>query len=76
MFAVKGTYKDGMVFIREKIRTETPVNVIVTFLDDIKAPVEEKINLNKFSFKKSKKLLAGYDGALSDTIVEERRSAV
>ena len=76
MFAVKGTYKDGMVIIREKIKTEMPVNVIVTFLDDVKAPVEEKLDLNKFSFKKSKKLLAGYDGSLSDTIIEERRSAV
>ncbi len=76
MLAVKGIYKDGMVIIQEKIKTEKPVNVIVTFLEEVKAPVEEKLDLSKFSFKKAKKLLESYKGSLSEAIIEERRSAV
>lgn len=76
MLAVKGTYKNGKVFIKEKIRTEEPVDVIVTFLEDTKLPAAGKLDISKFSFKKARKLLAGYKGSLSDAIIEERRSAV
>ena len=76
MLAVKGVYKDGRVIFREKIKTEKPVNVIITFLEEVKAPVEEKLDMSKFSFKKARKLLESYKGSLSDAIIEERRSAV
>jgi hypothetical protein len=76
MLAVKGIYKDGMVTFREKIKTEKPVNVIITFLEEVKAPVEEKLDMSKFSFKKARKLLESYKGSLSEAIIEERRSAV
>jgi hypothetical protein len=74
MLSVKGKYKDGKVTIREKIKTEKPVDVIVTFLEEVKEPVE--LDINKFSFKKARKLLENYEGSLSKTIIEERRSAV
>ncbi len=76
MLSVKGTYKDGRVIIREEIKTEKPVDVIVTFLEEVKAPAAEKLDLDKFSFKKAKKLLESYKGSLSEAIIEERRSAV
>lgn len=76
MLAVKGTYKDGKVFIREEIKTEKPVNVIVTFLEEVKAPVTKKLDISKFSFNKARKVLEEYKGSLSDAIIEERRSAV
>ncbi len=76
MLAVKGTYKDGKVVIKEEVKTDKPVNVIVTFLEEVKAPVMKKVDISKFSFKKAKKLLVGYKGSLSDAIIEERRSAV
>jgi len=76
MLAVKGTYKNGKVLIREKVKTEKPVNVIVTFLEEIKTPALKKVDISRFSFKKAKKLLAGYKGSLSEAITEERRSAV
>ena len=76
MLAVKGTYKDGKVFLKEKIKTEEPVDVIVTFLEEVKSPAAGKIDIRKFSFNKAKKLLAGYKGSLSDAIIEERRRAV
>jgi len=33
----------------------------------------EYLDLNKFSFNKSRKLLESYKGSLSDAIIEERR---
>ncbi len=36
----------------------------------------EYLDLNKFSFRKSRKLLESYKGSLSDAIIDERRSAV
>lgn len=76
MLTVKGIYKDGKVFIREDVKTDKPVDVIVTFLEDIKVRGVKKLDINKFSFKKAKKLLSNYKGSLSDAIIEERRSAV
>jgi len=76
MLAVKGTYKDGKVLLKEKIKTKEPVDVIVTFLEEVKSPVAGKIDMSKFSFKKAKKLLSGYKGSLSAAITEERRSAI
>ncbi len=76
MLSVKGTYKDGRVIIQEGIKTEKPIRVIVTFLEEVKTPVEEKLDISKFSFKKAKKLLESYKGSLSDAIIEERRDAV
>lgn len=76
MLSVKGTYKDGKVIIREEIKTEKPVSVIVTFLEEVKTPAVKRLDINKFSFKKARKLLEGYKGSLSDAIIEERRSAV
>ncbi len=76
MLSVKGTYKDGKVIIQEEIKTEKPVNVIVTFLEEVKTPAVRILDINKFSFKKAMKLLESYKGSLSDAIIEERRSAV
>ena len=76
MLSVKGTYKDGKVIIREEIKTEKPVNVIVTFLEEVNTPAVRRLDINKFSFKKARKLLESYKGSLSDAIIEERRSAV
>lgn len=76
MLSVKGVYKDGMVFFREKIITEKPVNVIITFLEEVEAPVEKELDMSKFSFKKARTLLESYKGSLSDAIIEERRSAL
>ncbi|MEK6682517.1 MAG: hypothetical protein AABY79_11205 [Nitrospirota bacterium] len=76
MLAVKGVYKDGKVIIKEEIKTDKPVNVVVTFLDEVKAPEKKKVNINNFSFKIAEELLESYKGSLSDAIIEERRSAV
>jgi hypothetical protein len=36
----------------------------------------EYLDLNKFSFNKSRKLLESYKGSLSDAIIEERRGTL
>lgn len=76
MLSVKGIFKDGKVIIQEYVKTENEVNVIVTFLEDVKANVVRKLDIEKFSFKKSREMLRNYKGSLSDAIIEERRSAV
>lgn len=76
MLTVKGTYKNGKVFIKEKIKTDEPVDVIVTFLEETKLPAAGKLDISKFSFKKAKKLLASYKGSLSEAVIEERRRSV
>ena len=76
MLTVKGVYKDGKVIIKEEIKTDKPLNVMVTFLEEVKAPGKKKLEINNFSFKTAKKLLESYKGSLSDAIIEERRSAV
>ena len=58
------------------MHTTKPINVIVTFLEEVNAPVEEKLDINKFSFRKSRKLLASCDESFSDTIIEARRNGV
>lgn len=68
MLSAKGTYKNGKVILREEIKTEKPVSVIVTFLEEVKTPGVRKLDINRFSFKKARKLLEGYKGSLSDTI--------
>ena len=75
MLSVKGIYKDGRVIIADGIKTERPVHVIVTFLEEVEVPVQ-KVDMSKFSFNKARELLADYKGSLSEAIIEERRSAV
>ncbi len=76
MIKVKGVYKDGKVYLQKKVEADKPIDVIVTFMEDIKTHISEKLDLNNFSFIKSRKLLENYKGSLGDTVIEERRSAV
>jgi len=76
MLAIKGTYKNGKIYLQEKVKTSKPVNVIVTFLEDVEMTISRKPNLKKFSFNKSRELLKDFKGSLSDVIIEERRSAL
>lgn len=76
MLAVKGIYQDGRVMIQENIQTMKPVKVIVTFLEELDVPKANKLNLELFSFDKSRKILENYKGSLSDAVIEERRAAL
>jgi len=45
-------------------------------LEEVKTPAVRRLDINKFSFKKARKLLEGYKGSLSDAIIEECRITV
>lgn len=73
MVAVVGTYQNGIVKLDKDYTSNTPVKVIVTFLEDI-TPAEKGLLLSDFSFAKSQKNLENYKGSLSEAIIEERRN--
>ncbi len=74
MVAIVGTYQNGYVKLDQEYSTNTPVKVIVTFLEEIETSSEKKISLSDFSFSKSQKNLENYKGSFSDSIIDERRS--
>ncbi|MEW5802469.1 MAG: hypothetical protein AB1847_10260 [bacterium] len=76
MLAVKGMYENGKIILQEKVKATKPVEVIVTFLEDVEIPTPKKLDLGKFSFSKARELLKDYQGSLSDAILEERRSEI
>ena len=73
MVAVVGTYQNGIVKLDKDYTSNTPVKVIVTFLEDI-IPAEKGLLLSDFSFAKSQKNLENYKGSWSEAIIEERRN--
>lgn len=76
MLAIKGIYEDGQIILKRKPKPEKRMKVIVTFLGEVDKTKPYKIDLNKFSFKKSRAILKGYKGSLSETVIEERRNAL
>jgi hypothetical protein len=73
MLAVVGTYQNGYVKLDKEYLSNSPVRVIVTFLEDIQNESERGLSLSDFSFSKSQKNLKNYKGSFSETLDEERR---
>jgi hypothetical protein len=74
MLAVQGTYQNGKLFLHEKVPfTE---KVTVTFLEEPKKQTPKKIELARFSFAKSRKIIKDVKGSFSESLIEERRSAL
>ncbi len=73
MVAVVGTYQNGYVTLDKDYSSDTPVKVIVTFLEEIQNQSDKALSLSDFSFAKSQKNLENFKGSFSDTVVEERR---
>ena len=73
MVALVGTYQNGYVKLDKDYLTDSPLKVIVTFLEDIPVQANKRILLSDFSFAKSQENLKGYKGSFSDAVVEERR---
>jgi hypothetical protein len=59
MVAVLGTYQNGYVKLDREYPSDSPLKVILTFLEDVETS--------------SKKTMA-FSGSLSDAVVEERRA--
>ncbi len=73
MIAIIGTYENGYIKLDNDYPTNSPVKVIVTFLDDIEIKSERVLSLSDFSFSKSQENLENFKGSLSETVIEERR---
>lgn len=76
MLSVKGIYSNGEIKLREKVSISKQTLVIVTFLEENEKDEPEKLNLNGFSFNRSREILKDFKGSLGDTVIEERRSFV
>jgi len=74
MVAVVGTYQNGFVKLDKEYLSNTPVKVIVTFLEDVQSQSDKGFSLSDFSFSKSQKNLENYKGSFSDAVIEERRT--
>jgi len=74
MVAVVGTYQNGFVKLDKEYLSNTPVKVIVTFLEDVQSQSDKGFSLSDFSFSKSQKNLENYKGSFSDEVIEERRT--
>lgn len=70
MIALNGTYHKGKLTLDKTIDSDKPLKVIVTFLEE---EAEAKQKKSKFSFEKSRKLLADYKGSFSEAVIEERK---
>lgn len=73
MVAVVGTYQNGIVKLDKEYTTDSPVKVIVTFLEEVEMLSIKPISLSDFSFSESQKNLENFKGSLSETVIEERR---
>jgi len=76
MLAVKGIYQNGQLILKEKVPFTEPITVIVTFLEEPKKQMAKKLDLSQFSFAQSREMLKNVKSSLSDTLIEERRSAL
>jgi hypothetical protein len=73
MVSVFGTYQNGRVKLDKEFASESPLKVVVTFLEDVSFKESSPLLLSDFSFSKSRAVLKNYDGSLSDAVIEERR---
>ncbi|MGE5341498.1 MAG: hypothetical protein ACM3SY_08445 [Candidatus Omnitrophota bacterium] len=76
MLSIKGVYENGQVKLKEKVSICKQIPVIVTFLEETENIEPQKLDLNSFSFNRSREISKDYKGSLSDAVIEVRRSFV
>jgi hypothetical protein len=74
MLSLIGTYENGYLKLDKDFKTDNPVKVIVTFLEEIQIKSEDGLELKDFSFSKSKKNLQNYKGSFAESVIEDRRA--
>lgn len=74
MLAIQGIYENGKLILSEEIKTNKPLKVIITFLEEVPVEAIANIDLSKFSFNESRRILKEFKGSLSDAVIDERRS--
>lgn len=73
MVTVVGTYQNGVVKLDKDYFTNSPVKVIITFIEEINNNSDRQLLMSDFSFSKSQKNLENYKGSFSDAVIEDRR---
>lgn len=73
MLAVLGTYENGTIRMDQNVVINSPVRVVVTFLEESAIVPVKAVSLNDFSFAKSRELLKHVKTSLSDEVIRERR---
>jgi len=73
MLAISGTYENGKLILNEKIKNSKPINVIVTFLDDVQIIQDDNISIKEFSFLESQNILKELKGSISDEVLTDRK---
>ncbi len=82
-----GTYHNGCVKFDKEVVSEKPVEVTVTFLEDVEVKEvikgredenketkpEKRLRFEDFNFAKSREILKDIKTSLSDAVIEERR---
>lgn len=76
MVSLLGTYENGYVKLEQEYASSKPVKVIITFLEETVLPANKNLSLSDFSFSKTRKILKNFNGSLTDTLIEERRSGL
>jgi predicted DNA-binding antitoxin AbrB/MazE fold protein len=74
MIAVNGIYENGVITLERKVRSKRSIKVIVTFLDEESTHDAKRLTSKDFSFRKSREKSKGFNGSLSDAVIEERKS--
>lgn len=74
MITLTGTYDKGYVKFNQLIKTDKPVQVEVTFLEEVEVTFEKPLQFSDFSFEESRKIAQKLTTSVSDTIIEERRN--
>ena len=70
MIAVAGTYQNGILILEKEYKSNLPIKVIVTFLDDINSESKKTISLSDLSFKKSQQNLSDVKGSFNESIIQ------
>ena len=76
MVATMGPFQDGIFGLDADYPHGTLARVVVSFLDDTPPTSETRLAFTDFSFAESRAILRDVQGALSDDVVEERRSGL
>jgi len=79
MLALAGTYYNGSIKLEKKMKSEKPLKIIITFIEedtlryteDIRKE-EKKLKVADFSFLEAQELLKNFNGSLSKTVINER----
>jgi len=74
MIAVNGIYENGIIRLDRKILAKKTFKVIVTFLDDEFRSKTKRLTTKDFSFQNAREKSRGYQGSLSDAVIEDREA--